>query len=154
MTTSSGSSSPDLLNQSLKTLNLILRFRLKQDHSGSHLSAYQLKWLLTWAMSALDEPASQNHIFTLLKTIVQCRLVSPEIYDLMAHTGRLLLSAPSPAVRTLCSQLLLEFYLYYPMAKKRQHQQLEYLVQNLTYQHEEGRLGLQQLYSSIAKQVG
>jgi U3 small nucleolar RNA-associated protein 20 len=49
------------------------------------------------------------------------------------------LATQSPSVRMQCSTILLQFLLDYPLGTKRLQHHLNFLVSNLSYEHESGR---------------
>ena len=55
-------------------------------------------------------------------------------------------------VRQVCSQALLMFLLDYPLSPKRLKQHLKFILENLAYEHETGRLtAIEMLGTIVAK---
>jgi hypothetical protein len=102
----------------------------------------QLRLVVDMARTDIEEVRHQNTTFALIKSIVFRRLVSSEVYDLMERIAELLVQSQRAPVRLLCSQILLQFLLEYPLGDKRMAQHLDILVQNLGYVHESGRLAV------------
>lgn len=104
--------------------------------------ASQLKFLLGWAFNELEESAQQHNAFSLLKAIVERKLIVPEIYDLMERVQELMVRSQSHQIRQLSASVLLQFLLDYPLGKKRLDQHLQFLLTNTSYEHESGRVAV------------
>ncbi|KAL4434124.1 hypothetical protein ABPG75_000565 [Micractinium tetrahymenae] len=99
----------------------------------------QLRFLVTWAFSDLEESAGRQNAFHLLKAILGRKLVLPEVYDLMNRVQELMVQSQAAPVRASCSSALLQFLLDYPLGEKRLQEHLQFLLTNLAYEHESGR---------------
>jgi len=102
----------------------------------------QLRFLLGWAFADLEESCSNANgvaAFDLLKAILSRKIVLPEVYDLMIRVQELMVRSQGSNVRTLCSSAMLLFLLDYPLGDKRLQSHLQFLLTNLSYQHESGR---------------
>ncbi|PSC76593.1 small subunit processome component 20-like protein [Micractinium conductrix] len=99
----------------------------------------QLRFLLTWAFSDLEEGAGRQNAFHLLKAILARKLVMPEVYDLMNRVQELMVRSQAAPVRAACSSALLQFLLDYPLGEKRLQEHLQFLLTNAGYEHESGR---------------
>jgi U3 small nucleolar RNA-associated protein 20 len=102
----------------------------------------QLRFLLGWAFADLEESCSNANgvaAFDLLKAILSRKMVLPEVYDLMIRVQELMVRSQGSNVRTLCSSAMLLFLLDYPLGDKRLQSHLQFLLTNLSYQHESGR---------------
>ncbi|MEW5318207.1 MAG: hypothetical protein WDW38_009447 [Sanguina aurantia] len=103
-------------------------------------SAGTLRYLLTWAFADLGEAADRPAAFSLLRAVLARRLVLPEVYDVMSKVQEVMVRSQSTPVRQLCSSTLLQFLLDYPLGPKRLQQHMSFLIANLAYEHESGRL--------------
>lgn len=89
---------------------------------------------------------------SLLKAIVNRKLVVPEIYDLATRVAELMVTSQEETIRQKCSQILLQFLLDYRLSRKRLQQHLDFLLSNLRYEHSSGRLAvLEMLHTIIVK---
>lgn len=68
---------------------------------------------------------------SLLKAIVNRKLVVPEIYDLATRVAELMVTSQVEPIRQKCSQILLQFLLDYRLSGKRLQQHLDFLLSNL-----------------------
>lgn len=68
---------------------------------------------------------------SLLKAIVNRKLVVPEIYDLATRVAELMVTSQEETIRQKCSQILLQFLLDYRLSRKRLQQHLDFLLSNL-----------------------
>ncbi|PRW58885.1 small subunit processome component 20-like protein [Chlorella sorokiniana] len=99
----------------------------------------QLRFLVTWAFADLEATAGRQNAFHLLKAILARKLVLPEVYDLMNRVQELMVQSQAAPVRSACSSALLQFLLDYPLGEKRLQEHLQFLLTNLSYEHESGR---------------
>ena len=74
-----------------------------------------------------------------MQAILQRKLVVPEVYDIMTRVQEMMVRSQSAPVRQLCSSVLLQFLLDYPVGDRRLQQHLHFIITNLSYQHETGR---------------
>ena len=74
-----------------------------------------------------------------MQAVLQRKLVVPEVYDIMTRVQEMMVRSQSAPVRQLCSSVLLQFLLDYPVGDKRLQQHLHFIITNLSYQHETGR---------------
>ena len=74
-----------------------------------------------------------------MQAVLQRKLVVPEVYDIMTRVQEMMVRSQSAPVRQLCSSVLLQFLLDYPVGDRRLQQHLHFIITNLSYQHETGR---------------
>lgn len=77
------------------------------------------------------------------------KFVAPEIYDLMDKVAEMLVTNQSTNVREVCRAIYLQFLLDYPQGRGRLKTSLTFLVKNLSYQYDSGRLSVLELLSAI-----
>ena len=80
------------------------------------------------------------HVIDVMQAILQRKLVVPEVYDIMTKVQEMMVWSQSAPVRQLCSSVLLQFLLDYPVGDRRLQQHLHFVITNLSYQHETGRV--------------
>lgn len=112
-------------------------------------SQSQLRFLLGWAFTDLEESAQRQTAFTLLRAILGRKLVLPEVYDLMERVQELMVRSQSQQVRQLASNSLLAFLLDYPLGPPRLQAHLQFLLTNLAYEHESGREAVLSMLSAV-----
>ncbi|GER48680.1 small subunit processome component 20-like protein [Striga asiatica] len=136
-----------LLTEScLKLLTMLLR------STRVTLSADQLHMLIQFPLFV---DLAKNPTFvalSLLKAIVNRKLVVPEIYDVVQIVAELMIQSQHEPIRKKCSQILLQFLLGYHLSEKRLQQHLDFLLANLRYEHSTGREAvLEMLHAIIIK---
>ena len=120
---------------------------------GATLGESQLRWLVSFVSVHLEDVALQSSLFGLLRVIFGRKFVLAELYDLVLVLGDMVVQADAPGVRNACSSLFLTFLLRYPLGPKRLQQHLNFLVTNLGYPVEHGRLSLLNLVTSVIAQL-
>ena len=139
-----GTAETEVAQTAFKTLAVILR-----DCNGAKISDDQLKYLLEVINPDLEEPDRQTAIFTMFRAIVGRRFVVPEVYNLMDRVSSIMVTSQSTHVQETCRGVLMQFLLDYPQGKARLRSQLTFLVRNLDYVFESGRLSVMELMSAV-----
>ncbi|KAG6556135.1 hypothetical protein Mapa_002076 [Marchantia paleacea] len=115
------------------------------------LSDEQLKTLLQLPIF-VDMEGGSRMALSLLKAIVGRKLLVPELYDMMNRVAQLMVTSHLGPVRQLCSQILLQFLLDYPLGQKRLQQHLDFFITNVGYVETSGReAALEMLHTIILK---
>ncbi|CAK8567091.1 unnamed protein product [Lathyrus sativus] len=86
---------------------------------------------------------------SLLKGIVNRKLVVPEIYDIVTRVAELMVTSQMESIRKKCSKILLQFLLDYRLSQKRLQQHLDFLLSNLRYEHSTGRESVLEMIHAI-----
>ncbi|XP_058787152.1 uncharacterized protein LOC131661580 [Vicia villosa] len=86
---------------------------------------------------------------SLLKGIVNRKLVVPEIYDIVTRVAELMVTSQDKPIRTRCRKILLQFLLDYRLSQKRLQQHLDFLLSNLRYEHSTGRESVLEMIRDI-----
>jgi U3 small nucleolar RNA-associated protein 20 len=155
----------EMVQTCYRTLTALLRqqqgLELAQENGNApkdsksenlRLTEPQLRVLLSFLRADLDEQDHQNATFTLLKAIVNSRLVVSEVYDVMLRVGELLVQSDAPGARLNCATIYQTFLLEYPLGNKRLSRHLKFLIDNLSYGHATGRSAvLEALRSLLSK---
>eukprot|EP00163_Fabomonas_tropica_P007395 TRINITY_DN1710_c2_g2_i3.p1 TRINITY_DN1710_c2_g2~~TRINITY_DN1710_c2_g2_i3.p1 ORF type:complete len:2520 (+),score=613.45 TRINITY_DN1710_c2_g2_i3:964-8523(+) len=139
-----GSLGEELVVSCWKVLTVILRecpyYEVDQD---------QLVHYLTVLSIDLETPAKHNTAFALIRGILSRKLVLPQVYDLITRIAALLVRSQSKPIRDLCAQVFYEFLLNYPLGDRRVQSHFNFVMSNLDYQYESGRLSVLGLIHSI-----
>ncbi|ERN01577.1 U3 small nucleolar RNA-associated protein 20 [Amborella trichopoda] len=142
----SGKIDSPLMQSSLKLLTVLLR------NTHIHLSSAELHMLIQFPVFVDIENKPSGMALSLLKAIVGRKLVVPEVYDLMIRVSELMVTSQVPEIQQKCSQVMLQFFMDYPIGSKRLQQHLDFLVSNLSYEHASGREAvLEMLHTIIMK---
>lgn len=109
----------------------------------------QLRFLLGWAFTDLEESAERQTAFALLRAILSRKIVLPEVYDLMNKVQELMVRSQSNSVRQLSAASLLQFLLDYPLGTQRLQQHVQFLLINVSYDHEQGRVAALDMLDAV-----
>lgn len=120
--------SSSLLMQSC--LNLLTKLLRTTDIT---LSADQLHELIQFPLFVDLERNPSDVALSLLKAIVNRKLVVPEIYDVVIQVAELMVTSQEESIRKKCSHILLQFLLDYQLSDKRLQQHLDFLLANLRH---------------------
>ncbi|OQR92919.1 U3 small nucleolar RNA-associated protein [Achlya hypogyna] len=131
-----------------RALSILLRERNEYAMSDA-----QLRVLLSFLRQDLDEMDHQNSTFALLKALLARRLVIPEVYDLMLRVGEMMVQSQVANVRSNCAAMYLTFLLDYPLGDKRLNYHVRFLVNNLAFVYESGRLATLDCLDALVKKL-
>ncbi|KAG2589626.1 small subunit processome component 20 homolog [Panicum virgatum] len=138
-----GNSNGHLVTSCLKLLADLLRgFRIS-------LSDNQLEMLVHTPMFVDLQTNPSPVALSLLKAIVRRKLVSHEIYDIVVKIGELMVTTVTESIRQQCIQILLQFFLNYPLSEKRLQQHIDFFLANLSYEHASGREAVLEMLHDI-----
>ncbi|XP_076826155.1 small subunit processome component 20 homolog isoform X2 [Clavelina lepadiformis] len=118
------------------------------DH-GKSLSDTQLQILLTYSEEDLYDSQRQSHAFSLLKSIMKKGLKCDSLLDIMDKVKKIAIQSQVTSSRALASNLYLYFIVNYPMTLKKLDHHLEFVLAQLTYEYEAGRLAAIELLLAI-----
>lgn len=119
------SASSQMTESCMKLLTTLLR------STRVTLSADQLHMLIQFPMFVDFAKTPSFVALSLLKAIVQRKLVVSEIYDLAQIVAELMVQSQDEPIRKKCSQILLQFLLGYHLSEKRLQQHFDLLLANL-----------------------
>ncbi|RHY18543.1 hypothetical protein DYB25_002872 [Aphanomyces astaci] len=126
---------------------------LIRERSEFRLDDGQLRGLLSFLRHDVEEMDHQNATFTLLKAVLGRRLVVAEVYDLMVRVGEMMVQSQVATVRANCGSMYLLFLLDYPLGDKRLNFHIRFLVNNLTFVYESGRLSSLECLHALVKKL-
>ncbi|GIL90429.1 hypothetical protein Vretifemale_18038, partial [Volvox reticuliferus] len=125
---------------------------LLRDCDAYQPTTAQLRYLLRWAFQDLGEAGAQPTAFALLRALLSRRVIVPEVYDVMDRVQQIMVRSQSAPVRNACGVALLQFLLDFPLGPQRLKQHMGFLLANLEYEYESGRLQvLDMLEQVVAK---
>lgn len=125
ITHSSVNSSSPLMQSCLTLLTVLLR------STKITLTSDQIHLLIQLPLFVDLERDPSPVALSLLKGIVNRKLVVPEIYDLVTRVAELMVTSQLESIRKKCSKILLQFLLDYRLSEKRLQQHLDFLLANL-----------------------
>ncbi|KLO12558.1 hypothetical protein SCHPADRAFT_853762 [Schizopora paradoxa] len=138
-----GSTESEMAQTALKTLAAMMR-----ECPSLNMKEKDLTFLLELVTPDLQEPDRQSTAFAILKAIIARKFVVAEIYDMMDKVAEIMVTSQSTQVRELCRGVLLQFLLDYPQGKGRLKQHFAFLVKNLSYVFEAGRMSVMELLNA------
>lgn len=113
------------------------------------LSDDQLQMIIHTPMFVDIQSNPSPVALSLLKAIVKRKLVSHEIYDIVVKIGELMVTTLTESVQKQCIQILLQFFLNYPLSEKRLQQHIDFFLANLSYEHPSGREAVLEMLHDI-----
>ncbi|KAJ3340595.1 U3 snoRNP protein [Gonapodya sp. JEL0774] len=123
------------LNQAiLKLITVVLR-----DRPDVTITEKQLAAILKVVKPELDQLESRSTTFGVLRAIMTRKIVNEDMYDIMDSIAQLLITSQSSETRDLSRSTWLQFLLDYPQGTGRLRKQMDFLIQNLSYEFEAGR---------------
>ncbi|OMO88554.1 Down-regulated-in-metastasis protein [Corchorus olitorius] len=134
-----------LMQSCLKLLTVLLR------STKITLSSDQLHLLVQFPVFVDLERNPSFVALSLLKAIVNRKLVVHEIYDIVVQVAELMVTSQVEPIRKKCSQILLQFLLDYHLSEKHLQQHLDFLLANLRYEHPTGRESVLEMLHAIIK---
>lgn len=142
----SGRAGNPMMESCLRLLTVLLR------NTQITLSTDQLHMLIQFPIFVDIERNPSFIALSLLKAVVNRKLVVPEIYDVVKQIAELMVRSQDEPVRKKCSQILLQFLMDYHLSEKRLQQHIDFLLANLRYEHSTGREAvLEMLHAIIMK---
>jgi len=147
ITTGASSTAADVAQECFKLLTTVMKecdgFKIDEEH---------MKLLVLLVQHNVEFVNRQQTVLQLLRAIVQRNLVVPEIYDVMKLLSEQVFTAANKQARTLSTQILVAFFIDYPLSSKRLRQHLDLLMGNLDFEVEAGRISALKMLSAILTQ--
>ncbi|KAI9139232.1 armadillo-type protein [Paraphysoderma sedebokerense] len=140
----SGNTKAEIVQASFKLLTIIIR-----DCKSIELSDKQLITVVNLIRPDLEEPERLGTSFSIIKAILSRRFVTEEVYDLMKRISEIMVTSQSTNVQERSRHCFLQFLLDYPLGKKRLQNHITYLVKNLSYQYESGRVSVMEFLHAV-----
>lgn len=140
-------------NEMVQTCYKTLTGILKHRGDAFRFTEPQLRVVLSFVRADLEERDHQNATYALLKAIIASRLVIPEVYDVMLRVGELLVQSDAQSARGNCAAIYLTFLLEYPLGPKRITHHLTFLLNNLSYTYESGRVAVLEALGALLKKL-
>lgn len=108
----------------------------------NELSEYHITKLVEIIKANLEHYQIQANVYGCLKTIIENKVISPHIYDLVDIIADKMITSVNNGIRGTCAQIFISFLIEYPMEEKRVEQHIHHLIKNLTYPHKDGRISI------------
>jgi U3 small nucleolar RNA-associated protein 20 len=135
--TSSSSTTSELSQAALRLLSVIMR-----DRQDVKIKESQVDDLLAKLRDDFTEPEYRHVTFNFLRAVLDSKLQTAGVYDTLDFVGTVMVTNDDSDTRDLARGAYFQFLREYPQMKKRWSKQLQFIVANLKYEREGGRLSI------------
>ncbi|OAA71452.1 Armadillo-type fold protein [Cordyceps fumosorosea ARSEF 2679] len=133
----STSTTTDLAQAALKLLSVLLR-----DRRDVIVKDAAVDMLLGKLKDDFTEPLYRHVTFNFLRSVLDRRIETAAVYDTLDHVGTVMITNDDKDTRDLARGAFFQFIREYPQKKARWAKQLDFIVANLKYDREGGRLSV------------
>ncbi|KXX80806.1 Small subunit processome component 20 [Madurella mycetomatis] len=136
----------DLAQAALKLISAILR-----DRREIPMKDAALDMLLGKLKDDLTEPLYRHVTFNFLRSVLDRKLETAVVYDTLDHVGTVMITNDDKDTRDLARGAFFQFLRDYPQKRNRWERQLKFIVANLKYEREGGRLSAMEIINLLLK---
>ncbi|KAM3523264.1 hypothetical protein NHJ13051_005176 [Beauveria bassiana] len=133
----STSTTTDLAQAALKLLSVLLR-----DRREVIVKDAAIDMLIAKLKDDFTEPMYRHVTFNFLRSVLERRVETAAVYDTLDHVGTIMITNDDKDTRDLARGAFFQFIREYPQKKARWAKQLDFIVANLKYDREGGRLSV------------
>ncbi|KAH7027311.1 down-regulated in metastasis [Microdochium trichocladiopsis] len=137
---SSTSTTTDIAQTSLKLMSTILR-----DRRDVPVKEAAIDMLLGKLKDDLTEPLYRHVTFNFLRSVLERKIETATVYDTLDYVGTIMVTNDDKDTRDLARGAFFQFLREYPQKKNRWAKQLSFVVANLQYDREGGRLSAMEI---------
>ncbi|KAI1435382.1 armadillo-type protein [Xylaria sp. CBS 124048] len=130
----------DLTQASLKLMSVILR-----DRPDVLVKDAAVDMLLGKLKDDLTEPLYRHVTFNFLRSVLDRKIATAAVYDILDYVGGVMITNDDKNTRDLARGAFFQFLRDYPQKKNRWAKQLSFIVANLQYEREGGRLSVMEV---------
>ncbi|KAH7328629.1 armadillo-type protein [Stachybotrys elegans] len=134
------STTTDLSQAALKMLAVVLR-----DRRDVEVRPAAVDMLLEKLKDDLTEPLYRHVTFNFLRCVLERRIETATVYDTLDHVGTVMITNDDKDTRDLARGAFFQFIRDYPQKKARWTKQLNFIVANLQYDREGGRISVMEV---------
>ncbi|KAF5025020.1 hypothetical protein F66182_2888 [Fusarium sp. NRRL 66182] len=134
------STTTDISQAALKMLAVVLR-----DRRDVPVKDAVVDMLLGKLKDDLTEPLYRHVTFNFLRSVLDRHLETAAVYDTMDYVGTVMITNDDKDTRDLARGAFFQFIREYPQMKARWAKQLSFIVANLKYEREGGRLSVMEI---------
>ncbi|KAK6519381.1 U3 snoRNP protein [Arthrobotrys megalospora] len=143
------STGSELAQASLKLLGTILK-----EKKAVEVRPAVLSYVLMRIQPDLVELNRQGLAFNFMKSILGRKVMVPEVYDVIDEISKLMVRSHSKLVRDNCRGMYFQYLMEYPHSKKKLDKQLSFLIDNLGYEHQDGRESVLDAVNVLLTKIG
>lgn len=134
------STSTDLAQTALKLLSVILR-----DRREVVVKDAAIDMLLGKLKDDLTEPLYRHVTFKFLRSILDRKIETAAVYDTLDYVGTVMITNDDKDTRDLARGAFFQFLREYPQKKSRWEKQIDFIIANLKYPREGGRISVMEV---------
>ncbi|CAM1506874.1 Fc.00g065150.m01.CDS01 [Cosmosporella sp. VM-42] len=134
------STTTELSQAALKMLAVVLR-----DRRDVTIKDPAIDMLLGKLKDDLTEPLYRHVTFNFLRSVLDRHVETADVYDTMDYVGTVMITNDDKDTRDLARGAFFQFIREYPQKKARWGKQLNFIVANLKYDREGGRLSVMEI---------
>lgn len=144
----SPSTASELAQAALKLISIVLR-----DRREIPIKEPALDMLLSKLKDDLTEPLYRHVTFNFLRSVLDRKLETASVYDTLDHVGTVMITNDDKDTRDLARGAFFQFLREYPQKRNRWEKQLKFIVANLKYEREGGRLSVMEVINLLLKKT-
>ncbi|KAI1134946.1 armadillo-type protein [Hypoxylon sp. FL0543] len=146
----STSTATDLAQSALKLMSVIIR-----DRRDVAVKDAAVDMLLNKVKDDLTEPLYRHVTFNFLRSVLDRKVETATVYDTLDYVGTIMITNDDKDTRDLARGAFFQFLREYPQKKNRWAKQLSFVVANLKYEREGGRISVMEvLHLLLTKSAG
>ncbi|KAK3951220.1 armadillo-type protein, partial [Pseudoneurospora amorphoporcata] len=144
----SPSTASELAQAALKLVSVVLR-----DRREIPIKEPALDMLLSKLKDDLTEPLYRHVTFNFLRSVLDRKMETASVYDTLDHVGTVMITNDDKDTRDLARGAFFQFLREYPQKRNRWEKQLKFIVANLKYEREGGRLSVMEVINLLLKKT-
>ncbi|KAM3084811.1 U3 snoRNP protein [Clarireedia jacksonii] len=133
----SSSTTSDIAQAALKLLSVVLR-----DRADVPVKERSIDDILGKLKDDMTEPERRHVTFNFLRAVLDSKVETAVVYDTLDYVGTVMVTNEDKDTRDLARGAYFQFLRDYPQKKSRWTKQLAFIVANLKYEREGGRLSI------------
>ncbi|KAI0482392.1 HEAT repeat protein [Xylariaceae sp. FL0804] len=136
----STSTSTDLSQTALKLMSVVIR-----DRHDVVVKEAALDLILAKLKDDLTEPLHRHVTFSFLRSVLDRKTETAAVYDTLDYVGSIMITNDDKDTRDLARGAFFQFLRDYPQKKSRWAKQLNFIIANLKYDREGGRVSVMEV---------
>ena len=140
----SSTTTSDISQAALKLVSVVLR-----DRRDVPVRDIDVDRLLTKLKDDMTQPEHRHVTFNFLRAVMDAKVETAVVYDTLDYVGTVMVTNDDKDTRALARGAYFQFLHEYPQKKSRWRKQLAFIVGNLTYRRDGGRLSILEIIFSL-----